>query len=64
MDKLIGKIPFTLLQLEGVMENLPNQSLKDAALGIIEKFEDKGIISEYEFNIATDLVLLGLGERK
>ena len=61
MDKLIGLQRYTLCRLEQVKSAL-NPNYIDAADSIIARYDDDGVITDYEFDIASDFVLMALSK--
>lgn len=61
MSDLIGLQRYTLCRLEQVKSSL-NPHLIAAADSIINKFDENGIINQYEFEVASDFVLLALSK--
>jgi len=52
------EVKYTLMVLEEVIPNL-RKAFQDGARDLIEKFDEVGHLSDYEFELATDLVMIG-----
>jgi len=60
MDKLIGKVRHTLINLEAVIDDLPNDKFKGAANEIIDRFNDYGYIPDSWLRCANSMVEIGM----
>jgi hypothetical protein len=53
------EVKYTLQRLEEVKDNLPHKAFIEAADAIISRFDSWESISDYEFQLATNLVVMG-----